>query len=93
MSHVDYCIAKAGLNMLVLHLQAREDASTTVNGKITFWAVSPGHCKTGFNGFRGSKDPLDGAEVVVRLLNSAPGEIEGGTFWEYESGIFQMPPW
>ncbi|GJN70643.1 short chain dehydrogenase [Purpureocillium lilacinum] len=92
---VDYCIVKAGLNMLTLHLQAAEDNDDDHDGetRITFWAVSPGHCKTGFNGFRGTKDPLDGAEVVLRLLESQAGEIPGGTFWEYEGGEFRMPPW
>lgn len=30
-----------------------------------FHAASPGHCRTALNGFRGMKDPLDGAKVVV----------------------------
>ncbi|KAG4428463.1 hypothetical protein IFR05_016049, partial [Cadophora sp. M221] len=36
-------------------------------GEVEFFAANPGYCKTAFNGFRGTKDPLDGAEVVVRL--------------------------
>uniref|UniRef100_A0A0D2YAI2 Uncharacterized protein n=1 Tax=Fusarium oxysporum (strain Fo5176) TaxID=660025 RepID=A0A0D2YAI2_FUSOF len=59
---------------------------------ITFWAVSPGHCKTAFNGYKGRKDPLEGAEAVVRLLESTKGDIEPGTFWEYENGSFQQVP-
>lgn len=42
---------------------------------MTFWAVSPGHCKTQFNGYRGKKDPLEGARVVVRLLGSERGRL------------------
>lgn len=78
--------------MLMLHLQAAENHSN--NGtNITFWAVSPGHCKTAFNGYKGRKDPLEGAEAVVRLLESTKGDIEPGTFWEYENGSFQQVPW
>ncbi|UNI20430.1 hypothetical protein JDV02_006518 [Purpureocillium takamizusanense] len=92
---VDYCIVKAGLNMLTLHLQAAEDndENAVEKARITFWAVSPGHCKTALNGFKGLKDPLDGAEVVLKLLESRAGAIPGGTFWEYEGGEFRMPPW
>jgi hypothetical protein len=78
--------------MLMLHLQVAENHSEN-EAKITFWAVSPGHCKTAFNGYRGRKGPLEGAEAVVRLLETTEGEITPGTFWEYESGSFQQVPW
>lgn len=78
--------------MLTLHLQAAE-LSKEGGPKVTFWAVSPGHCKTQFNGYRGKKDPLEGARVVVRLLGSEKGEIEPGTFWEHEEGEFRDVPW
>uniref|UniRef100_A0A8H7NHM2 Uncharacterized protein n=1 Tax=Bionectria ochroleuca TaxID=29856 RepID=A0A8H7NHM2_BIOOC len=83
---IDYCVIKAALNMLTLHFQAQ-------NKGVTFWVVSPGHCKTGFNGFRGTKDPLLGAEVILKLLESEKGEVEGGTFWEYEQDEFRAVPW
>ncbi|CAM1511696.1 Fc.00g092090.m01.CDS01 [Cosmosporella sp. VM-42] len=89
---VDYCIAKAGLNMLTLGLQGQEEARDE-NERVTYWATSPGHCKTAFNGYRGLKDPLEGAEVVLRLLESQKGDIKPGTFWEYENGEFRVPPW
>lgn len=63
---MDDCIAKADLNMLTLQMQLAEERRE--DSRITYWAVSPGHCKTGFNGYRGKKDPLEGAESVVRLL-------------------------
>ncbi|KAG9501866.1 hypothetical protein J7337_007563 [Fusarium musae] len=91
-ANIDYCVSKAGLNMLMLHLQAAENHSES-EPRIKFWAVSPGHCKTAFNGYRGKKDPLEGAEAVVMLLESAKGDIEPGTFWEYENGSFQQVPW
>ncbi|KAF4341533.1 hypothetical protein FBEOM_4578 [Fusarium beomiforme] len=91
-ANIDYCVSKVGLNMLMLHLQNAENYSEN-DSKISFWAISPGHCKTSFNGYRGKKDPLEGAEVVVRLLEAEKGQIESGTFWEYESGIFGQVPW
>ncbi|KAF5608522.1 short chain dehydrogenase [Fusarium pseudoanthophilum] len=91
-ANIDYCVSKAGLNMLMLHLQAAEIHSKN-EPRIKFWAVSPGHCKTAFNSYKGRKDPLEGAEAVVRLLESATGDIEPGTFWEYENGIFQQVAW
>jgi hypothetical protein len=78
--------------MLILHLQVAENHREEQPG-ITFWAVSPGHCKTAFNGYRGKKDPIEGAESVVRLLETTKGEIEAGTFWEYENASFQQVPW
>jgi hypothetical protein len=78
--------------MLLLHLQITENHREGQDG-ITFWAVSPGHCKTAFNGYRGKKDPIEGAESVLRLLESEKGNIDGGTFWEYENGDFQQVPW
>lgn len=88
---MDYCIAKAGLNMLTLQLQLAEDSRE--DSHITYWAVSPGHCKTAFNGFRGKKDPLEGAESIVRLLETKKGEVQAGTFWEYENSSFQKVSW
>ncbi|KAF5637957.1 hypothetical protein F52700_4660 [Fusarium sp. NRRL 52700] len=83
-ANIDYCVSKVGLNMLMLHLQAVENHSGD-EPQITFWAVSPGHCKTAFNGYKGRKDPLEGAEAVVRLLESVKGDIEPGTFWELQA--------
>ncbi|KAI8944459.1 NAD(P)-binding protein [Xylaria longipes] len=89
---IDYCVVKAALNMFTVHLQAAEHVANEDN-KITFWVANPGHCKTGFNGFRGHKDPLEGAEVVLRLLKSERGDIQEGTFWEFEDGKFRQVPW
>ncbi|UPL00126.1 hypothetical protein LCI18_011060 [Fusarium solani-melongenae] len=91
-ANMDYCIAKAGLNMLTLQLQLAEDG-VEKESRITYWVVSPGHCKTAFNGYRGKKDPLEGAESVIRLLETEKGEVGAGTFWEYENGAFQQVPW
>ncbi|KXH66733.1 hypothetical protein CSAL01_07128 [Colletotrichum salicis] len=89
---INYCMAKVALNMLTLQLHLAEETRTT-DDKIVFWTTSPGHCKTAFNGFRGSKEPVDGAEVFVRLLESARGTIASGTFWKFEDGEFRLVPW
>ncbi len=86
-------MAKAGLNMLTLHLQLQEDAKQEDKDRITFWMVSPGHTKTAFNNFRGHKDPVDSAEAYVRLLKAERGDIAPGTFWEFEEGQMRMVPW
>ncbi|KAF5667266.1 short chain dehydrogenase reductase family [Fusarium heterosporum] len=91
-ANIDYCVSKAGLNMLMLHLQVAENHREE-QPRLTFWAVSPGHCKTAFNGYKGKKDPIEGAESIVKLLEAKKGDIEVGTFWEYEDGNFQQVPW
>ncbi|RBR11079.1 uncharacterized protein FIESC28_09224 [Fusarium coffeatum] len=91
-ANIDYCVSKAGLNMLMIHLQTVENHRQDAN-RITFWAVSPGYCSTAFNGYKGKKAPLEGAEAVVRLVEARRDEIEPGTFWEYEDDRFQQVPW
>ena len=59
---------------------------------VLFQAASPGHCATALNGFRGAKDPMDGAEVVVRLVGGEEGEYGMG-FWEVEDGEVRCVPW
>jgi hypothetical protein len=61
---------------------------------VRFWVVSPGHLKAALNSFRGMKDPLEGAEVVVRLICEEDGQQrEGGTFWEFERGEMRLVLW
>lgn len=66
------------------------DGNEVGRGKVEFLAANPGHCKTAFNGFKGTKDPLDGAEVVIRLV---AGDGKKGGFWEFEDGILREVPW
>lgn len=79
--------------MLTLLLQLIDESSIEEKESICFWAVSPGHTKTGFNNFMGAKDPLDSAEAFVRLLQADKGVIPAGTFWEFEEGQFRAVPW
>ncbi|KAI0380132.1 hypothetical protein F5Y04DRAFT_282262 [Hypomontagnella monticulosa] len=89
-----YNCSKVAINLLTIEFrnsEIREVANEM--DRITFWAANPGYCKTAFNNFMGHKDPLEGAEVAVRLLESRRTEIASGTFWEFEDGNFQQVPW
>jgi NAD(P)-dependent dehydrogenase (short-subunit alcohol dehydrogenase family) len=65
-----YTVSKAALNMLTLDM-----ARAPENEKIEFQLASPGHCSTALNGFRGARDPLEGAQVVVELVKGHRREI------------------
>ena len=73
---ITYNISKTTLNMLGVKYAKAEPT-------IQIYSASPGFCKTAFNGWRGMKDPLDGAKVVVELALAAEGTYEGG-FWHIE---------
>lgn len=57
-----------------------------------FYAANPGHCRTGFNGFRGKKDPVEGARVVVELVLKEGEGCRGG-FWEWEDEGLREVAW
>lgn len=88
-----YSISKVALNALTIEQQKQEDARTGEGGKVDFYTVNPGHCKTAFNGWKGTKDPLDGAEVVVRLVMAERGKWAPGRFLEFEEGSMREVPW
>ncbi len=100
---VSYGVSKSALNALTVDMQRAEDAGIIDvdgkrvekegDGKVEFWAANPGHCKTAFNGFRGKKDPIDGAEVVVQLVLAERGKWKKGAFWEFEEGGMREVPW
>lgn len=73
---ISYSVSKTALNALTVEYAKAEPT-------VAFYAASPGHCKTAFNGFRGTKDPLDGAKVVVELALAEKGKYENG-FWQLE---------
>lgn len=61
------------------------------------YAASPGHLRTAFNGFRGKREPEEGARVVVELALGGEGEegrrvYENG-FWEFEDGRMAKVEW
>ena len=74
---ISYSVSKTALNALTVEYAKAEPT-------VAFYAASPGHCKTAFNGFRGTKDPSDGAKVIVELALAEKGKYENG-FWQLES--------
>lgn len=93
---VAYSISKVALNALTIEQQKIESArkGNEEDGSIVdYYAVSPGHCKTAFNGWKGPKDPIDGAEIVVRLVTAERGEWKAGSFLEWEEGNMREVPW
>jgi NAD(P)-dependent dehydrogenase (short-subunit alcohol dehydrogenase family) len=90
---VAYSISKAALNSLTIEMQKVEDAEGPQGSDVRIFAINPGHCKTSFNGFRGTKDPIDGAEVVVRIVGDEKGDYGKGRFWEFEEGVMREVPW
>lgn len=84
-ANIPYSISKTALNVAMLEF-------AKLHPDVLFQAASPGHCKTAFNGYRGVKDPVDGAEVVVRLVGDG-GRVWGGGFYEVEGGEFGRVEW
>jgi NAD(P)-dependent dehydrogenase (short-subunit alcohol dehydrogenase family) len=89
---LSYGVSKTALNALTVEMQRAEDAAAA-DSKVQFWVANPGHCKTAFNGFRGTKDPLEGAEVVFQLVTGERGRWKKGAFWEFEEGAMREVPW
>ncbi|CAD6590217.1 MAG: hypothetical protein ASARMPRED_004680 [Alectoria sarmentosa] len=74
---ISYSVSKTALNTLTVEY-AKEEPT------VAFYAASPGHCKTAFNGYGGTKDPLDGAKIIVELPLAEKGEFQNG-FWQMGS--------
>lgn len=87
---IPYVISKTALNMLTIEM-SRDPA----NANVEFSLASPGHCKTALNGFRGSRDPLEGANVVVELVRAENGRYRNAGFWETTGGSLDLVeiPW
>lgn len=94
---VAYTVSKTALNALTLEMQKVEDERIEKGDSgVKFYLACPGHCKTALNGFRGKKQPVEGAEVVVRLvMDGSDGEAvwEGGSYVEFEDGEMRVVPW
>ncbi|KAF2725776.1 NAD(P)-binding protein [Polychaeton citri CBS 116435] len=83
---VPYSVSKVALNVLTLEMaKAHPD--------VVFQLVNPGHCRTAFNGFKGARDPLEGAEVAVDLALAEDGQFEGAGFWEKVDGTVRKMAW
>ena len=59
---------------------------------VKFYAANPGHCKTALNSFKGARDPLDGARVVVELALALEGMFGSG-FWVWDEGGIREVAW
>lgn len=76
-ANLPYSCSKSCLNFLTVQMaRAHED--------VAFYAVSPGHCSTRFNGFRGRKDPMEGGRAAAELALAKEGLYPSGSFWEDE---------
>ena len=80
-----YSSSKSALNMMMLGMVAN-------NPDVAFYAVSPGHCKTAFNGYRGTKDPLYGGTAAAELSLAGKGKWKAG-FWESEENGMEEVGW
>lgn len=58
-----YSVSKAALNMLTVDM-----ARAPENKDVEFQIANPGHCKTAFNGYKGTRSPEEGAIAVVELV-------------------------
>jgi NAD(P)-dependent dehydrogenase (short-subunit alcohol dehydrogenase family) len=85
-----YSISKTALNALTLEM-----AKFPENEGVQFHVIGPGHCKTEFNGYRGTRDPLEGANVVVELVNAEKGTVPNAGFWQTEGASKELVriPW
>jgi NAD(P)-dependent dehydrogenase (short-subunit alcohol dehydrogenase family) len=87
---IPYSVSKTALNALTLEM-----AKFPENQGVQFHVIGPGHCKTEFNGFRGTRDPLEGANVVVELVNAEKGTVTNAGFWQTEGASRELVriPW
>jgi NAD(P)-dependent dehydrogenase (short-subunit alcohol dehydrogenase family) len=72
-----YSVSKVALNALTVEMSRYEE-----NKGVVFQLVNPGHCKTEFNGYRGTRDPIEGAIVVVECVVRGKEELGNAEFWE-----------
>lgn len=82
---IPYSVSKAALNLLTVEL-------SHTHPDINFQLVNPGWCKTGFNGFGGPKDPLEGAQSAAELALAEKGKHKAG-FWAWENDAMEEVPW
>ncbi|KAL9622649.1 MAG: hypothetical protein Q9160_002959 [Pyrenula sp. 1 TL-2023] len=89
---LSYGATKAALNLVTLELSRKEG-----NVDVVFQCVSPGHCRTDFNGNRGKKEPIEGAKVVAELVLEARDEAKKRQYglWEIEGEDTEptLVPW
>lgn len=67
-----YRSSKTAMNMMMVHYARLLEAEGFVVS-----ASDPGYCSTNLNGYRGLKDPRDGAKVLVRAAIDTKEKIHG----------------
>jgi NAD(P)-dependent dehydrogenase (short-subunit alcohol dehydrogenase family) len=82
---IPYSVSKTALNALTIDMAKQHK-------EVLFQCASPGHCSTALNGFKGKKEPLEGARVVVELVNCEREAYSTG-FWEWEGNGMGEVPW
>lgn len=82
---IPYSVSKAALNLLTVEM-------SHANPNVEFQLVNPGWCKTAFNGYRGPKDPIEGARSTVELALAEKEKYRAG-FWAFENGKMEEVPW
>ena len=72
--------SKAALNKMSIELAKTELERELGQGekRVEVQVVCPGHCRTGFNGFRGAREPEEGVDVAVQLVAEEGGGGERG---------------
>lgn len=87
---IPYSLSKTALNLLSVEM-----SRVPANKDVGFQLVSPGHCKTAFNGYRGTRDPPEGANVVVALVAAEKGTYKNAGFWETKGASLDLVeiPW
>ena len=86
--------SKAALNKMSIELAKTELERDLGQGekRVEVQVVCPGHCRTGFNGFRGRREPEEGVDVAVQLVGrkvEMGSAVEGGRvgFWCTEGEV------
>ncbi|OQO06724.1 hypothetical protein B0A48_08511 [Cryoendolithus antarcticus] len=82
---VSYSVSKTALNVLTLEMAKQFP-------DVTFYTATPGHCSTALNGFRGKRNPDEGAGVVVELATAEKGKY-GMSFWERVDAEMREVAW
>ena len=81
-----YFTSKSALNAMTIGMMNNE-LQNQEEERVKYYLTCPGFVTTGFNGFmEGGKTPLEGAEVIIRLLEGKK-EYEAGRFWQCEDRV------
>lgn len=85
---IPYSVSKVALNGLTLELAKQF-------GGIEFQIAAPGHCKTKFNDYRGTREPREGAAVATLLVERWLSASSECGFWETVGDAWELSriPW